>query len=128
LEDYDAVEVAAFNAPRQVVVAGASAQVDDLVAAVEARGRLAKLVKSAVPGHSMLVDPLVGTLTEGLRGLTPGEAHTRFYGTVLDDPRATPAFDPSYWAANIRRPVRFAQAITAAARDGHRRFIEISPH
>src|SRR5581483_6424491 len=33
-----------------------------------------------------------------------------------------------YWAANLRRPVRFAQAIGAAAEDGHRFFLEISPH
>ncbi|HEX3872719.1 MAG TPA: SDR family NAD(P)-dependent oxidoreductase [Solirubrobacteraceae bacterium] len=125
---YDAVEVAAFNAPRQVVVAGASAQIGQLIASVESRGRLAKLVKSEVPGHSMLVDPVVDTLTDGLHGLSPRTAQTRFYSTALDDPRAVPVFDSAYWAANIRRPVRFAQAIAAAVADGHRSFIEISPH
>jgi phthiocerol/phenolphthiocerol synthesis type-I polyketide synthase D len=128
LQGYDALDVAAFNAPRQVVVAGSTAQVTDLVAAVEARGRLAKVVKSAVPGHSALVDPLVAPLTQGLRRLAPRSAQVPFYSTALDDPRGEPVFDAAYWAANIRRPVRFAQAIAAAAQDGHRSFIEISPH
>jgi len=128
LGDRDRVGVAAFNAPRQIAVAGDSAQIKELVAAVEARGLLAKLIKSTVPGHCMLVDPVVGTLREELRGLTPLEPHTRCYSTALEDSRAKPVFDAAYWAANIRRPVRFAQAIAAAAADGHTSFIEISPH
>ena len=124
----DAVEVAAFNSPTQVAVAGVPAQVTELVASVEARGRLAKLIKSTVAGHCRLVDPVVGALADGLRELTPREARTPFYSTVLDDPRATPAFDAGYWAANIRQPVRFAQAVAAAAADGHASFLEISPH
>jgi phthiocerol/phenolphthiocerol synthesis type-I polyketide synthase D len=128
LAGYDGVGVAAFNAPGQFVVAGVTAQVTELIASVEARGRLAKLVKAAVPAHSVLVDPLVGALTDGLRGLAPSAAQTRFYSTALDDPRAVPVLDAAYWGANIRQPVRFAQAIAAAAEDGHRSFIEISPH
>ncbi|HEY5199158.1 MAG TPA: SDR family oxidoreductase [Solirubrobacteraceae bacterium] len=128
LAGYDGVGVAAFNAPGQFVVAGLTAQVAELIASVEARGRLAKLVKAAVPAHSPLVDPLVGALTEGLCGLAPQAAQTRFYSTALDDPRGVPAFDAAYWATNLRQPVRFAHAITAAAQDGHRSFIEISPH
>jgi phthiocerol/phenolphthiocerol synthesis type-I polyketide synthase D len=128
LGDYDGVAVAAFNAPGQFVVAGVTAQVEELIATVEARGRLAKLVKSGVAAHSTLVDPLIGALSEGLRGLAPRTAQTRFYSTALDEPRAVPVFDAAYWAANLRRPVRFAQAIAAAAADGHRSFVEISPH
>ena len=35
--------------------------------------------------------------------------------------------DADYWAANLRNPVRFHQAIAAAGAD-HHTFIEISPH
>lgn len=128
LAGYPGLEVAAFNGPTQVVVAGAPAEVADVVAWLDARGRLAKQVKSAVAGHCSLVDPVVGALTDGLLGLAPREPHTPFYSTVLHDPRAVPAFDAAYWAANIRQPVRFAQAIKAAARDGHASFVEVSPH
>ncbi|MCW2952563.1 MAG: polyketide synthase [Conexibacter sp.] len=128
LRDYPAVEIAAFNAPTQVAVAGAPAQIAELVAAVERSGRLAKQIKSVVAGHCRLVDPVVGALADGLRALVPREPHTPLYSTVLDDPRAVPVFDADYWAANIRRPVRFAQAVAAAAVDGHASFVEISPH
>ena len=40
---------------------------------------------------------------------------------------ATQSFDAEYWVANLRHPVRFAQAVAAAGAD-HTTFIEISPH
>ena len=40
---------------------------------------------------------------------------------------ATPSCDAEYWVANLRHPVRFAQAV-AAASIAHTTFIEISPH
>jgi phthiocerol/phenolphthiocerol synthesis type-I polyketide synthase D len=123
----DGVGIAAFNAPGQIAVAGQSEQVKELVAEVEARGLLAKLIKSTVPGHCMLVDPVVDELREGLAGLTPRVPHTTFYSTALEGTEV-PVCDAAYWAANIRRPVRFAQAVAAAAGDGHATFIEVSPH
>ena len=43
------------------------------------------------------------------------------------DPAVTPALDADYWVANVRRPVRFHQAVSAAAAE-HGTFIEISPN
>src|SRR5215207_3609711 len=36
-------------------------------------------------------------------------------------------FDANYWAANLRNPVRFSQAVAAAGRD-YATFVEVSPH
>ena len=36
-------------------------------------------------------------------------------------------FDADYWVANVRNPVRFSQAVAAAA-ENHATFIEVSPH
>ncbi len=47
--------------------------------------------------------------------------------TVGDTNGAAPAFDADYWVANLRNPVRFSQAVAAAARN-HATFVEISPH
>ena len=45
----------------------------------------------------------------------------------MTPPAATPVFDADHWAANLRNPVRFSQAIATAGAD-HATFIEISPH
>jgi polyketide synthase 13 len=47
---------------------------------------------------------------------------------VLDDPRDPAPYDTAYWVANLRRPVRFVQAVRAAVEDGHRVFLEVAPH
>ncbi|GAB3494300.1 type I polyketide synthase [Amycolatopsis cihanbeyliensis] len=122
------VDVAVLSAPNQTVVAGRAATVRRLVSDVESRGLLGKLVKLDVAAHSPIVDSVTGTLAEGLTGLVPGRAEVDFYSTALPDPREMPSFGPSYWAANLRRPVRFAGAVAAAVADGYGTFVEVSPH
>ncbi|WP_216216044.1 type I polyketide synthase [Amycolatopsis aidingensis] len=122
------VDVAVLSAPSQTVVAGRAATVRRLVAEVESRGLLAKLVKLDVAAHSPIVDSVTGTLAEGLDGLVPRRAEVDFYSTALPDPREVPSFGPDYWAANLRRPVRFAGAVAAAVADGYGTFVEVSPH
>ncbi|ONI71321.1 hypothetical protein ALI144C_51020 [Actinosynnema sp. ALI-1.44] len=117
---YPGVSVAAYNAPGQTVVAGDAGQVADLVAEVAESGRLARLVKVDVASHSAQVDPLLPDLADALadiRGITP---LVPFLSTVRD---GEPVFDAEYWVANLRQPVRFAQAAAE-----HRAFLELSPH
>jgi phthiocerol/phenolphthiocerol synthesis type-I polyketide synthase D len=122
------VDVAVLTAPTQTVVAGRAAQVRRLVAEVEARGLLAKLINLDVAAHSPIVDSVTGTLADALTGLRPSTAELRFYSTALADPRQAPGFGAAYWAGNLRSPVRFAGAVEAALADGYRTFLEISPH
>ena len=55
----------------------------------------------------------------------PRPAEIPLYTTALTDPRSTAPRDPDYWVANLRGRVRFAEAVTAAAEDGHRLFLEV---
>ncbi|WP_218160453.1 type I polyketide synthase [Amycolatopsis marina] len=122
------VDVAVLSAPDQTVIAGTASTVERIVSDVDSRGLLAKLVKLDVAAHSPIVDRVTGILLEGLAGLRPSTPALTFYSTALADPRARPAFDPGYWAENLRKPVRFSGAVTAAIADGHSAFVEISPH
>jgi phthiocerol/phenolphthiocerol synthesis type-I polyketide synthase D len=122
------VDVAVLSAPNQTVIAGRGAQVRELVAEVEGRGLLAKLINLDVAAHSPIVDNVTGTLADALTDLRPGTADIRFYSTALVDPREAPGFGAGYWARNLRQPVRFAGAVAAALADGYRTFLEISPH
>lgn len=124
LSRYPDVDLAVFNAPRQTVVAGPLDQVRRVIAEADLRGVPTGLVKSTVAGHSRLVEPITDELRAELsdvEGLTPV---VPIYPTALDGT----CFDAGYWVANVRRPVRFAQAVEAAHRDGYATFLEISPH
>ncbi|QLH19723.1 type I polyketide synthase [Streptomyces sp. Rer75] len=127
-DDSGAVTVAVMAAPGSTVVAGDTARVERLVAGWEARGVPAAQVAVDVASHSPQVDPLLPELRTVLADLTPRQPDVPFYTTVLDDPHDVPAFDASYWCANLRRPVRFSAALTAAAADRHLVYVEISPH
>lgn len=119
------VSVAVLSSPRQTVIAGGAAQVRRIVSRAETDGKLAQQVKLDVAAHSPIVDQVTPALVEGVSAITPKPAVIPVYSTVVDGP---PAFDAGYWAENLRRPVRFATAVAAAAQDGFRTFVELSPH
>jgi acyl transferase domain-containing protein/acyl carrier protein len=124
----DGVVVGVVSSPGQCVVSGDTAQVAQLLERWQERGLMARPVAAPVASHSPQMDPILPRLRERLAGLHPGGLRTGFYGTVLEDSRRRPVFDAAYWAANLRRPVRFMSAVTAALEDGYRTFVEISPH
>jgi phthiocerol/phenolphthiocerol synthesis type-I polyketide synthase D len=124
LTAYPEVDLAVFNAPRQTVVAGPVDQVLEVVAEASRSGIGTGLIKSTVAGHSRLVEPITAALRAELSTLEALDPEIPIYPTALDDAR----FDAGYWAANVRRPVRFAQAVEAAHRDGYTTFLEISAH
>ncbi|WP_405614043.1 SDR family NAD(P)-dependent oxidoreductase [Streptomyces sp. NBC_00076] len=122
------VSIAVYASPQRCTVTGPTEPIARIVEEVEAQGRLARLLPVSGAGHSPAVDPVLPALRDALDGISPHVATIPWYGTVLDDPRADVHADADYWAANARRPVRFQQAVAAAAADGHDLFLEISPH
>ncbi|WP_410659333.1 beta-ketoacyl synthase N-terminal-like domain-containing protein [Amycolatopsis sp. lyj-112] len=128
LARYPGVELAVESAPRQLTVAGDADVLDWLVAELEAAGRTARRLPVEVAGHSVRVEPVLRRLRTALAELAGRRPTIPWYDTVLADPRELPDFDAGYWADHLRRPVRFRQAVAAAAEDGHRVFVEVSPH
>ncbi|OXM65709.1 type I polyketide synthase [Amycolatopsis vastitatis] len=126
--EFPEVTVAVYASPAQCTISGPADAVEAVVAHAESLGRLARRLPVGGAGHSAAVEPVLGRFRAALAGLVPGQPGIPCYSSVLDDPRETPAFDVEYWAANLRRPVRFSQALQAAAADGHTVFAEISPH
>ncbi|MER6129784.1 type I polyketide synthase [Streptomyces sp. NPDC001795] len=122
------VSVAVLAAPGSTVVAGDTATVERLVEHWDARDVAARLIAVDVASHSPQVEPLLPELAAALADLTPRPPAVPFYSTVLDDPRAAPAFDAEYWCHNLRRPVQFADAVRTAAQDRHTAYVEVSPH
>ncbi|MFI0939915.1 sulfolipid-1 biosynthesis phthioceranic/hydroxyphthioceranic acid synthase [Streptomyces sp. NPDC021020] len=128
LAGLDDVVVSVIASPESTVIGGATKKVRDLVAEWERRGVLAREVAVDVASHSPQVDPILTELAEVLADLRPLTGTVPFYGTALGDPHDRPAFDAAYWVGNLRQPVRFSTAVTAALDDGHRVFLELSPH
>ncbi|MEH0421555.1 beta-ketoacyl synthase N-terminal-like domain-containing protein [Streptomyces sp. B21-083] len=126
--DFPGVCVAVHSSPGQKIVAGEEQAVTRLVRRLEQQGRTARALRVVGAGHSPQVEPLLPELLDSLADIRGGRPRVPVYSTVLDDPRGDSLFDAAHWAANLRRPVRLARAVAAAAADGHTAFVEISPH
>ena len=127
IADHPDVTLAVFASPGQTVIAGPPEQVDTVIAAVQAQNRLARRVEVDVASHHPTIDPILPDLRSELAGLRPTAPKIPLISTTGDRRGGVPAFDAEYWAANLRNPVRFSQAIAAAA-ENHACFIEVSPH
>ncbi|MEU6083853.1 SDR family NAD(P)-dependent oxidoreductase [Streptomyces sp. NPDC047108] len=128
LDRFPGVEVAVDASPLRCTVTGPAGPVGQLVAELEESGIPARTLDVGGAGHSAAVDPVLPRLRAAFEGIEAREPALPWYGTVHDDPRRAPLPDGGYWCDNARRPVRLRQAVTAAAEDGHRIFLEISPH
>ncbi|BBY21631.1 type I polyketide synthase [Mycobacterium stomatepiae] len=129
IADHPDVTLAVHASPRQSVIAGPPDQVDAVIAAVAARNLLARRVEVDVASHHPIIDPVLPQLRSALANLVPKPFTIPMISTASED--RAPVLDADYWAANLRNPVRFHQAITAAHRDAdapYHTFIEISPH
>ena len=126
IADYPGVSLAVYSSPRQTVVAGPPAQVDAVIAAAMDQGRFARRVNMEVASHTALMDPILPELHSTLADLVPSTPAIPFISTIAQE-GVTPTFDADYWVANVRQPVRFSQAITAAGAE-HTMFVEISAH
>ncbi|MFG2557300.1 SDR family NAD(P)-dependent oxidoreductase, partial [Streptomyces sp. NPDC048581] len=123
------VALAAVNGPQSVVVSGAEGAVDALVAVFRERGRRATRLRVSHAFHSPLMDPMLAEFTIVAAGVgyrTPTvPAVSTLTGEALREGDWT---TPTYWIEQVRRPVRFHDALTTATGpQGAGRLLEIGP-
>ncbi|CAA0134725.1 5-methyl-1-naphthoate synthase [Mycolicibacterium vanbaalenii] len=129
LRDRTDVVAAISASPESTVVSGMVAAVDEVVEAWTDEGTMVRRVNTDVAFHSPAMDLLTAELARLVGGLpVAGAARVPLYTTALPDPRSTAPRGPGYWVVNLRGRVRFAEAVQAAAEDGHRLFLEVSAH
>jgi phthiocerol/phenolphthiocerol synthesis type-I polyketide synthase B len=127
IADYPQLSITVFASPRQTVVAGPVDQVDALLQRARERNIFARRVNMEVPSHHALMESVLPELRSGLADLVPAKPQLPVISTVLENADHATLFDAQYWAANVRNPVRFRQAIETASQ-AHSTFVEISPH
>jgi malonyl CoA-acyl carrier protein transacylase/SAM-dependent methyltransferase len=129
LANYPGVEIAVQNGPEHVVVSGARERIISLVDDFGKLGHRATLLKIPFASHSALVEPALPALAEALKRVTFSKSRISL-ASNLTGAIASPGEMSSadYWVAQMRSPVRFADALAALAAQGVTHFVEIGPH
>lgn len=125
---HGAVEAAAWNDPRSTLVSGDADAVGKLVDEAAAAGVFARVLPGTVPFHSRVMEPLQDRLAAAAADIVPYRVDELFVSTVTGAALDTASLDGSYWARNLREPVRFAQAAGELTRRGFQTFVEVGAH
>ncbi|MBJ6998743.1 SDR family NAD(P)-dependent oxidoreductase [Streptomyces sp. CRPSP2-6A1] len=120
--------IAAVNGPATAVVSGDTDALDELLAHCQREGIQARRVAVDYAAHSPQIERVQAQAAEGFAGVSPLPGAVPFYSTVTGGKLDTDQLDSGYWYRNMRRTVRFHDAIRAALADGYDVFVEVSPH
>ncbi|MCG8416520.1 MAG: SDR family NAD(P)-dependent oxidoreductase [Proteobacteria bacterium] len=122
------LSVAAKNSPDSTVVAGTVRAIDGLISDCEKNHIFCRRINVDIASHSPQIEPLREELVAALAPLTPRQAAIPIFSTARCQLIEGDQLDARYWYDNLRKPVRFAQALDELVASDHRVFVEISPH
>ncbi|MGV9315477.1 type I polyketide synthase [Streptomyces sp. NPDC003691] len=125
---FEGVSVAAVNGPNSVVVSGDTAGLDALLAACEAEGVRARRIAVDYASHSAHVEVIRDEVLTALGPAAPRSCSVPYYSALTGSRIDTSGLDAEYWYENLRRTVRFEDAVRALLADGHGVFVESSAH
>ena len=120
--------IAAVNSPSGVTLAGTQSAIAELSEELNSEDVFARQLRVEVPYHSHLMDPILPKLAGALADVAPRTPIVPLYSTVTSAQVTGPDWGAEYWCANVRQPVRFADAMTALIDSGERVFLEVGPH
>ncbi len=124
----EVVEAVNFNAPGQVVIAGARAAVERAIEIAKGRGaKRAVALPVSVPAHSSLMGPAARRLGERLAAIDLRPPRIRFVSAVDAQPHGEPADLRQLLVRQLSSPVRWSQTVRALAADGAGVLIECGP-
>ncbi|WTL36059.1 SDR family NAD(P)-dependent oxidoreductase [Nocardia sp. NBC_01503] len=123
------IHIAGVNSASATVLAvDDEALIADLMNLCRERGIQARHLPASVPSHCSAVESLREAVVGGLAGIAPRSGEIAFYSTVTTTAIDTATLDADYWFTNMREPVRYHDTVLRLHADGHRTFVENTPH
>ncbi|KAH7906790.1 hypothetical protein BJ138DRAFT_1071251 [Hygrophoropsis aurantiaca] len=126
------LEIACFNSPSAVTIAGNVSLVDQAIELATRRGYLARKLRTCVPVHSSLMEHCSKEYCDMISDVFqryPGDHHPQIptFSTCTGD--LHDRFTGDYFWKSTRSPVLFTKAVGAILRHhANASFVEISPH
>ncbi|MET7647666.1 SDR family NAD(P)-dependent oxidoreductase [Streptomyces sp. NPDC005426] len=122
----EGVGIAAVNGPQSVVVSGTEPAALAVGEHFSGLGRKTSRLAVSHAFHSALMEPMLDEFRAVAQGLDFAEPRIPVVSTVTGE-LSSDWQSPEYWVDQVRRPVRFADAVRSAEGMGARTFVEIGP-
>ncbi|WP_433796197.1 SDR family NAD(P)-dependent oxidoreductase [Actinoplanes sp. CA-252034] len=127
-EHADVAGIAAVNGPTAVVISGADQAVTAVADALAGQGRRTRRLTVSHAFHSPLMEPMLAEFRRIVSGLSFAPARLPIVSTVTGELADAASWSsPDYWVEQVRRPVRFADAVRTLAGRGVTVFLEAGP-
>ncbi|AWI31547.1 type I polyketide synthase [Streptomyces tirandamycinicus] len=124
----DEVAIAAVNGPRSVVISGVAEQVTRIADRLAAEGRRTRRLTVSHAFHSPLMVPMLDEFRRFAERLTFHEPRVSAVSTVTGQAVLPGEWtSPDYWVEQVRRPVRFLDAVRTLEAAGATTLLEIGP-
>ncbi|WP_327365144.1 SDR family NAD(P)-dependent oxidoreductase [Streptomyces sp. NBC_01217] len=120
----DRIGIAAVNGPASVVVSGDAAAVDETIALWTAREVRVTRLRTSHAFHSPLMEPMLAEFARAIDGLKFSAPRLPLVSTA-GGVEFTPG--PDYWVEQVRRTVRFGDAVGALVDAGVTEIVELGP-
>ena len=121
----DRLFVAAYNGAH-VVVAGEPGALEELTPRLDAARLVHRRLDVSQAFHTPLLRPMADPFRRAFDGVAIRQPRVKLISNVTGDVVDGP-LDADYWVRHVLEPVRFAQGIEAALRDGVEIFLEAGP-
>ncbi|WP_375765213.1 amino acid adenylation domain-containing protein [Archangium gephyra] len=123
-----ALSLASINGATRCVVSGPVDEVERLEQELARRGVGSLRLPARQAFHSAAVEPLREELQRTVAGLRLSAPQRPYVSSVTGTwIRPEEAMDPSYWARQMRQPVRFAAGLDTLQQDGCAVYLEVGP-
>ncbi|MCE6999010.1 thioester reductase domain-containing protein [Saccharothrix sp. S26] len=121
-------DLAAVNGPSAVVVSGDEDVVTAIAATVASWGRSTKRLVVSHAFHSPRMEPMLAEFGEVVRAVTFAAPTVPIISTVTGEIAGADVLcTPEYWIDQVRRPVRFLDAVHRLADQGVTATLEVGP-
>ncbi|MGW7825214.1 type I polyketide synthase [Streptomyces puniciscabiei] len=122
------IAVAVVNGPSSVVVSGDEHAVVEAMDVARGQGRRASRLRVSHAFHSPLMDPMLADFATVAETITYRRPRLPAVSTATGESITTQWASAAYWVDQVRRPVRFHDALTTATTDhGATRLLEVGP-
>lgn len=121
------LDLAVVNGPSACVVSGPAAEVAAFATTLAADDVAHAPLAVSAAMHSRAMDPEQAGLEAALAGLTGGAPQIPVASTVTGRLAGAELGTAAHWAGQLRRPVRFADALAAAVGEGPAVVVEVGP-